>query len=173
MPDMNPEDRSFEETLRSIASELGRFIEQSVESADVDQVAESVGIDPAAARDWLDSAGTWLRGNAEHLGDEVARRVGGQRYETARPDPLGGVGPHPLDLPTEEQGRALAALESGRWTVEPGTEALGASGDGPGPSDALGLVRELRVRDWITADGQLTQVGRAALSRWLESAARR
>ena len=62
-------------------------------------------------------------------------------------------------MPTDEQGRALAALDSGRWTVEPGTSALSSHGDGPGPSDALGLVRELRVRDWIDADGEVTLVG--------------
>jgi hypothetical protein len=46
------------------------------------------------------------------------------------------------------------------------------TGDGPGPSDALGLVRELRVRDWLTADGELTLTGRNALKRWLEIADR-
>jgi hypothetical protein len=174
MPDMDPEDRSFEETLRSIAGELGRFIERSIENVDVDHFAESMGVDSEAARGWIDGAGSWLRGNAENLGEEMARRAGAARPHAARPvDPLGGMGPHPLDVPTEEQGRALAALESGRWTVEPGTEALGASGEGPAPSDALGLVRELRVRDWITPDGKLTLVGRAALSRWLDAAARR
>jgi hypothetical protein len=170
---MDPEDHSFEETLRSLASELGRFIERSVENADVDQFAESIGFDAGAAKEWLEGAGSWLRGNAENLGEEMAQRVGGTRPGAASSDPLGGVGPHPLDLPTEEQGRALAALESGRWTIEPGTEALGASGEGPAPSDALGLVRELRVRDWITGEGTLTLVGRAALSRWLAAAARR
>ncbi|MGP0047489.1 MAG: hypothetical protein ACLPZR_01390, partial [Solirubrobacteraceae bacterium] len=73
------------------------------------------------------------------------------------------------DLPTEEQGLALAALASGRWTVEPGTGALAAKGDGPAPTDALGIVRELRVRDWIAADGEITIVGRHALSRWLDA----
>jgi hypothetical protein len=85
-------------------------------------------------------------------------------------DPLRSAAPHPLDLPTDEQGLALAALESGRWMVEPGTDALAARGDGPGPSDALGIVRELRVRDWLGADGEITLVGRGALSRWLEAA---
>jgi hypothetical protein len=28
-------------------------------------------------------------------------------------------------------------------------------------------VRELRVRDWIAADGEVTVVGRHALGRWL------
>ena len=42
--------------------------------------------------------------------------------------------------------------------------------DGPGPSDALGIVRELRVRDWLSGDGEITLVGRRALSRWLDAA---
>jgi len=85
-------------------------------------------------------------------------------------DPLRGAGPHPLDLPTEEQGLALAALDSGRWVIEPGTGALSAHGEGPGPNDALGLVRELRARDWIAADGAITLAGRSALGRWLDAA---
>jgi hypothetical protein len=40
-------------------------------------------------------------------------------------------------------------------------------GDGPAPKNALGLVRELRVRDWIDADGTVTLTGRRALERWL------
>jgi len=171
MSEMDPGDQNFEEMLRSMAGELGRFIERSVESVDVEQVAESIGVDSTTARDWVESAGTWLRGNAENLGEEVTRRF--TVAQTGRRDPLGSVGPDPLDLPTEDQGRALAALESGRWTVEPGTETLAAAGEGPAPSDALGLLRELRVRDWITSGGELTLSGRAALSRWLDSAAKR
>ena len=86
--------------------------------------------------------------------------------------PLGDAGPHPLDPPTAEQRAALAALDSGRWAIEPGTSALAVHGDGPGPRDALGLVRELRVRDWIDGDGRLTLAGRHALSRWLDAAER-
>ncbi len=73
-------------------------------------------------------------------------------------------------MPTDDQGLALAALDSARWSVEPGTEALAARGEGPGPSDALGLVRELRSRDWLDDDGEITLVGRHALSRWLDAA---
>ena len=85
-------------------------------------------------------------------------------------DPLGSAAPHPLDQPTDEQGLALAALDSGRWIIEPGADTLAAKGEGPGPSDALGIVRELRVRDWIAADGKLTATGRRALGRWLDVA---
>ena len=38
------------------------------------------------------------------------------------------------------------------------------------PPDATGLVGELRARDWIAANGEVTVVGRNALSRWLENA---
>jgi hypothetical protein len=158
---------SFDETLRSIARELGRNVERAVEQFDVDELAQRFGFDPIQAREWAESAGGWFRSQAEAFGEDVAARAA---PPADTEDPLRSAAPHPLDLPTEEQGRALAALESGRWAVEPGTEALSARGEGPGPSDALGLVRELRVRDWIAADGAVTAAGQHALSRWLEAA---
>ncbi len=173
MPEDDPNGESFEDALRSIAEEVGRYVERSFENVDVGEFADAIGVDPAVARDWIESAGSWLRAHTQGLGDEVVRRASGPGRTAAPVDPLGGAGPHPLDLPTDEQGLALAGLDSGRWTVEPGTEALTAKGEGPGPNDALGIVRELRVRDWIAADGQLTLVGRHALSRWLDSATTR
>jgi hypothetical protein len=178
MSENGPEGESFEETLRAMAEELGRKLESSIDNFDSDKIAESFGVDPNVARDWVDNTSSWLRGFADNLGAEVARRVGEpQRPEPQRPvsdaDLFGGAVSHPLDLPTEEQALALAALDSGRWTVEPGSDSLTAKGDGPGPSDALGIVRELRVRDWIGPDGELTQVGQHALSRWLSAANRR
>ena len=161
---------SFEDRLRSMAEELGHYIERSVENVDLDDIADSVGVDPSAARSWVETAGSWLRAQTENLGEEFAHRVVDPRRRIARVDPLGAAAPHPLDLPTEEQGLALAALDSGRWTVEPGTDALAARGQGPGPDNALGVVRELRARDWIGRDGELTLAGRHALGRWLESA---
>ncbi len=163
---------SFEDTVRSIASEVIRSVEHAMSQLDLDELAGAVGVDPARARDWVDSAGGWLRAQVEGLGDEMAfGRAGPGAPATS--DPLRSAAPHPLDLPTDEQGLALAALDSGRWTVEPGSNALAAHGEGPGPSDALGLVRELRARDWIAADGEVTLVGRRALSRWLDAATRR
>ena len=140
----------LEEMLKAMARELGR----SVERIDVEDIAESFGVDADRARDWMTMAGGWLRSQTDR-GAEIVKH------------PLERIGPHPLDLPTEEQGLALAALESGRWTVEPGTSMLVARGDGPGPSDALGLARELHVRDWINGEGEITQTGRHALARWL------
>jgi hypothetical protein len=182
MSENGPEGESFEETLRAIAEELGRKLESSIENFDSDKIAESFGVDPTAARDWVDNTSSWLRGFADNLGAEISRRVSeppepSQPSEPRRPvsdaELFGGAVSHPLDLPTEEQALALAALDSGRWKVEPGSDTLTAKGDGPGPSDALGIVRELRVRDWIGPDGELTQVGHHALSRWLTAADRR
>lgn len=165
----DPGGENFEDSLRSLASELRRYIERSIDNVDLDEVADSIGVDASSARDWVESAGNWLSAQTENFGEEFARRVAGQGHNVVRPDPLKGVRPHPLDLPSDEQGLALAALDSGRWIVEPGADTLAANGEGPGPSDALGIVRELRVRDWIAADGKLTMTGRHALSRWLES----
>lgn len=188
MPDDESHSDGFEETLRAIARELGRSVERAVDNIDVDEVAQMFGVDAGSAREWVENAGSWLRSHADRFEDEFPIRAPGQRRPPAPDDPLRSEGrpgsegrlgsedplrsaaPHPLDMPTDEQGTALAALESGRWMVEPGTDALASRGGGPGPSDALGIVRELRVRDWLGADGAITLVGRRALSRWLEAA---
>jgi hypothetical protein len=188
MPEDEPNGEGFEETLRAIARELGRSVERAVDNIDVDEFAQMFGVDAGAAREWVEGAASWLRSNAERLEDDFPVRMPGPWRPPAREDPLRSqdpqpsreplrsddplrsAAPHPLDMPTEEQGIALAALESGRWMVEPGTDALAARGGGPGPSDALGIVRELRVRDWLGADGEITLVGRRALGRWLEAA---
>lgn len=154
--------------MRSIARELGRSVERAVDNLDIEEFANAIGVDPTVAREWAEDAGSWLRVHAESLGSDVARAAASRRAATSE-DPFRRAAPHPLDLPTEEHGLALAALDSGRWTVEPGTDALTAKGEGPAPGDALGVVRELRVRDWITGDGEVTLVGRHALSRWLDA----
>ena len=172
---MDDEDKgkSFEEALREIADEVQRGI-QRFQAGDFEDVARTYGVDADRAKRFVDGAGEWLRAQADNLG--------GMAYPPSAPTPapkpakpstnwdaaMSGAGPDPLDIPTDEQGRALAALDSGRWTIEPGTSMLTAHGEGPGPSDALGLVRELRVRDWIDGNGDVTLVGQAALSRWLD-----
>jgi hypothetical protein len=182
----DPGGENFEDALRSIAAELGQYLERSLENVDLDDISDRFGVDSGTAAEWAENAGGWLRALTSGLGEEIARRASGTGWPVPGPvpgrpgpdrsvvptDPLGSAGPHPLDQPTDEQGLALAALDSGRWIIEPGADALAAKGEGPGPSDALGIVRELRVRDWIAADGQLTLTGHRALSRWLEAAAR-
>src|SRR5438270_4319950 len=94
----------LEQMLRAMARELGR----SVERVDLEEIAEAIGVDPTSAREWVASAGGWLRSQTRPADDVVKH-------------PLAPLGPHPLDLPTEEQGLAMAALDSGRCAVEPGT----------------------------------------------------
>ncbi len=178
---MSDEDKpkSFEETLRAIADEVTRGLER-VQRGEGEDLAREYGIDADRAKRFMDTAGDWLRSQADafNVGQSESAPAPAPGRSESRPADTpwttfpSGAGPDPLDVPSDDQGRALAALDSGRWEVEPGTSALSSRGDGPGPSDALGLVRELRVRDWIDADGEVTQTGHAALQRWLDAAVR-
>jgi hypothetical protein len=184
-----PEDRdqpeNLEDTIRSIAREIGRSAERMT-GVDLDEIAGNLGVDAERAKRWFESAGSWMRAQAENRGfdpsggNDPAARPGPNDPFAAKPshrpsqepagDPLRHAAPHPLDLPSDEQGAALAALDSGRWTVEPGTNMLTArSAGGPKPSNALGLVRELQARDWLATDGTVTLTGRHALTRWLDA----
>jgi hypothetical protein len=167
MSDDNAGNDSFEERLRSMAREVSRSVER-ITNIDIDEIAESIGVDPERAKEWADTAGRWLNAHADGLGADVFS-PGREAPASPPEDPMHSAGPHPLDAPTAEQGRALAALDSGRWTVEPGSNVLLGHGEGPAPGTGLGLVGELRARDWITAEGEVTLVGRHALSRWLEA----
>jgi hypothetical protein len=150
----------FEATLRAMAQSISESL-QRVTRGDLDDLVRATGLDPDDARRWAQEAGEWMS-------DQASRFQGATAPVPARPArPEDTLRPHPLDVPTDEQGLALAALESGRWTIEPGTSMLVSHGDGPGPDNALGLVRELRVRDWIDGDGAVTVTGRRALERWL------
>jgi hypothetical protein len=171
MSDTDPERSGFEDVARALADEVRRAVERLSE-IDLDEIARAASAEGERARQWIDELGRWLRehGDAFEHGPAPADRSA--RGRPTGEDPLRHAGPHPLDLPTADQGVALAALDSGRWRVEPGTSALTVHGEGPGPSDALGLVREMRVRDWMTADGQITLAGRDALRRWLDAADR-
>ena len=171
---MSDDRHGFEDLFRKFAEEVERGIERA--SEDLDGLARMSGMDPDDARRWMEAAGQWVRGQVEGA---APGGPGGPAQPAERPagplradDPLHGASPHPLDLPTTDQGVALAALDSGRWTLEPGTSILTVRGDGPGPSDALGLVRELRVRDWLDGEGRMTLAGRRALERWLAVAER-
>jgi hypothetical protein len=157
----------FESGLRWIAQQVERSVEH-LEEMDLDQIARAAGVDVDRAREFLDGAGQWLNSHAESLVNEAGSRFGGFGEVVRRQDVERREGPHPLDLPTAEQGLALSALDSGRWTVKPGSHLLVAHGEGPTPDDALGLVGELRARDWINADGEVTLVGSNALRRWME-----
>ena len=162
--------------LRDIAREVSESVERTVSQVDVDGIAETIGVDPDRAREWVDMAAGMLRAQAERVGDEMARPHGqaatrAERAPRTNPARTRLRAPRRIRSTSRPRRRAcaLAALDSGRWTVEPGTKRLTTHGEGPGPNDALGLVRELHARDWIAADGEVTLVGRHALSRWLDS----
>ena len=177
---------SFEERLRAMADQISQSVRRMSE-LDLEELSARYGIDPERARGLADAAGQWL---SEHVpsGDPL---FGQEQHEDSdrpgpSPDPAFDVqrapgaaseptapthGPHPLDLPVGRQGVALSALDSGRWTVRPGSSQLIGSRDGPPPPEAADLVSELRARDWITADGALTIAGRHALTRWCQTAA--
>ena len=184
-------DDSFENRLKAIADQLAR----SLSDTDVDDVAQRFGVDPERVRGMTGAVERWLNDRGSEgeplFGDRAAGRPQDPRTETgpehvetdfaqagpqsAGPDAYSAPGgPHPLDLPTEAQGIALSALDSGRWTVRPGSSRLVSSSAADAetaPAEAAAdLVNELRARDWITADGAVTLVGRQALLRWTRTA---
>jgi len=176
---------NFEDRLRAMADEISRSL-QRMSEVDLEDLAERYGIDVDRARTFADAAGRWLSdrlaGGEPFFGESrPGTRESTAGESTATPDeavshpgiekPPPGPGPHPLDLPTGPQGLALAALDSGRWTVRPGNNQLAGTGEGPPPpAAAQDLVGDLRARDWIATDGTLTLVGRHALARWCRTA---
>src|SRR3954451_409769 len=176
MSEADADRNNFEEIARTLAGEVSRAVER-LSQIDVDEIAQSAGAEAERARRWSADLGRWLREQGDAVWTAPFDATAAWDTAPAQPrrrgdDPLRHAAPHPLDLPTADQGLALAALDSGRWKLEPGTTALAAEGEGPGPSDALGLARELRARDWMSADGELTLSGRSALERWLPLPAR-
>jgi hypothetical protein len=151
VPDGEPDGHSFEDVARALADEMQRAVER-LSAIDLDDIAKAANKEAERARRWI-----------EDLARSLAQT--GDAADAPEDPPVDHAGPHPLAMPTPEQGVALAALESGRWRIESGTLSVH---DGPGPSEPLGLLRELRVSDWITVDGELTLSGRKALARWLE-----
>jgi hypothetical protein len=176
---------SFEDRLRAMADQISQSVRRMSE-VDLEEFAERYGIEAERARAFADAAGQWLSdrvssgeplfGQNRHDDPDSAAHATSAGFDPpgaqgAGPgQPPDKAGPHPLDLPSGRQGLALSALDSGRWTVGPGSNQLVGTGEGPSPSDAADLVSELRARDWITADGALTLVGRHALGRWCRTA---
>jgi len=161
-----PDDDSLEAKLRAIAEELSGSLERAVEQLDLSEITERMGISGERGREIAELAAQWLSqqfGTSEESSSPrpPQERVEGDDSSSRR------EGPHPLDVPTEEQGLALSAIDSGRWKVDPGTEELIPVGSGPTPGQPVGLVGELRARDWIARSGEVTLIGRDALTRWL------
>lgn len=171
-----PDDR-FEARLRALAQQLSR----SISEVDLNEVADRLGVDADRVRGAAGAVEDWLNDRADP-GEPLFSSGPGAPHEYDPPAPFGATeraasprrpaGPHPLDLPSDAQGRTLSALDSGRWTVRPGSGQVSNSEPavGPPPPDHADLAGELRARDWIAADGTLTLAGRQALERWCRTA---
>jgi hypothetical protein len=123
---------SFEEIARALVEELNRAVERLSE-VDVDEIVRTARAEAERARRWVED----VAGSLREQGWDVPFGAAGAWEGASEPaggavdeDPLREAGPHPLDLPTPDQGLALAALDSGRWRLEPGTSALTVQGDG-------------------------------------------
>jgi hypothetical protein len=161
-------DDSFEDRLRAIADQ----IVQSLSGDDIDGVAQRFGVDADRARGIASSVERWLSDSLFEQAPQTGAQPGAPGPQRAASTATFGGGPHPLDLPTSEQGVALSALDSGRFSVRPGSSVLVATGPDSGQfvGGAADLVNDLRARDWITPDGTVTLVGRQALLRWCRTA---
>jgi hypothetical protein len=195
MGDTMGSDDSFENRIKAFADQLARQLSDT----DVDEVADRFGIDPERVRGVTGAVERWLNDRGTEgeplFGERPAGKPQDPRAESADPpisepaieaDSVPEVhrapevhrtaeagGPHPLDTPTEGQGRALSALDSGRWTLRSGSGRLTAAVPTVGAlpeGAATDLANELRARDWITADGAVTLIGRQALLRWARDA---
>lgn len=161
-----PDDDSLEAKLRAAMQELSGSLERAVDQFDFGEIAERLGITSARGNELADLATQWLSQQFGGSGEDwSAGPAPGHVWDDDSASPR--QGPHPLDVPTSEQGLALSALDSGRWKVDPGTDELIPVGGGPAPGQPVGLVGELRARDWIASSGEVTFVGRDALTRWL------
>lgn len=179
---------NFEDRMREIADQITRSM-QRMSEVDFEDLAETYGVDAERARNFASAAGQWLSDRLS-TGEPLFGQSPSRAHDAAPPGPSTSSdtpgtqdadpgqratrpGPHPLDLPTGWQALALSALDSGRWSVRPGSNQLAGTGEGPPPpvgTDAPDLVNDLRARDWITAEGTLTLVGRHALARWCRTA---
>ena len=121
-------DDSFEARLRAIADQIVK----SLSDNDIDDVAQRFGVDLDRARGLASGVEGWLN---DHLGEQAPRpgtwSTGPGTTRPAASTTTFGAAPHPLDLPTPEQGVALSALDSGRFTVRPGSSVLAATGADP------------------------------------------
>ena len=154
------------EKLRALAREVGQSLERMAGKLDLDEIADRIGTGGDRVKDLAALTGQWLS-------DQFREPDPGSSASQPAPLTIAGrserAGPHPLDMPTEEQALVLSALDSARWKVKPGTDELISGGVGPSPSERMSVVSELRARDWIAASGEVTVLGRAALERWEET----
>ena len=106
---------------------------QRISEVDMEELSQRYGVDADRARAFADAARRWLNdhlsagdplfGHVQHPDDDGALRpldadldVEGPP-EAAQTPPDSGAGPHPLDLPTDQQGLVLSALALDSWSL--------------------------------------------------------
>src|ERR1700733_15083220 len=96
------DDESFEKKVRAIADELSRSVERAVKSIDLDEIARQIEMGGERFRDLADSTGRWIGDRLSDPGADPAAQARDLEPESAaRTLPV--AGPHPLDVPSDEQ----------------------------------------------------------------------
>src|SRR5215207_2202342 len=98
MSDEEDRPKSFEEALRAIADEVSRGL-QSFKTDDIEDMARSYGVDADRAKKFFDSAGEWLRTQADNLNATPFPTASSSSESTAPArweDSVRGAGPDPL-----------------------------------------------------------------------------
>src|ERR1043165_4257071 len=108
---MSDEDKpkSFEETLRAIADEVTRGLER-VQRGEGEDLAREYGIDADRAKRLMDTAGDWLRSQADasNVAHTESAPAPAQGRGESRPADTpwttfpSGAGPDPLDVPSDD-----------------------------------------------------------------------
>src|SRR5437763_1791931 len=91
-----PNEFSIADRVRAMAKEVGGSLERMLDHLELDEPAASFGINPERAREWAETAGTWLRAHVEEAGDELANLVGGRGVDDE---------PDTEEEPEDETGR--------------------------------------------------------------------
>ena len=166
---MNEEgNESFEDRVRAIAWELSRSVERLAE-LDMDEVARTIGVDAERAKGLVDTAGRWFSAYAETFRQDAG--FGDADQSPAANDPQTRAGGGTASAGRPDRRTRSGAQRPGFRPLDRRARQQPAGGGWPGsaPRDAVGLVGELRARDWIDANGEVTLVGHSALGRWLEA----
>src|SRR5690242_3632218 len=98
MPDEEPDGRSFEDVARALADEVNRAVER-LSAIDLDEIARAANEEADRARRWF-----------EELARSFAQPGEAAPPSTETAPAVQHDGPHPLAMPTTDQGVALAAL---------------------------------------------------------------
>ena len=153
---MSDEDKpkSFEETLRAIADEVTRGLER-VQRGEGEDLAREYGIDADRAKRFMDTAGDWLRSQADtfNVGQSESAPAPGRSESRPADTPWttfpSGAGPDPLDVPSDDQDLPRPGDRRPRptrfgWTPPASTPSSSPAGERSTSIPIAGRHRALR-----------------------------